>query len=134
MIRLFKIILTGLFLSIFAAQAVLACVCEVDMVPGEHHANMTHDHHKSMDHGHDGHVMDHDCEGNCHLSFEEQEGSDFVAAHTSAPKIDKTDVFQSIYHFELNDVKPNKGLIAFSKRQNLPPPLTLHSQGILLLI
>lgn len=134
MIKRIKIILTGLFLSIFVAQAVLACACEVDMGHSAAHDEISHDHHQMMDHEEDHINTDHFCEGNCHLSFEEQDGSDFVAAQSSISNVDKNFDAKVAHYLTLTDARPDKGLVTFSRRQNLPPPPTLYSQGILLLI
>ncbi len=71
MIKRQRLFFTVLLLSIFSAQSVLACACDLDNQP-------SHDH-QHMDHGDMGNVSDQNCDGNCHLSFMQNDSNEFTA-------------------------------------------------------
>lgn len=131
MIKRFKVIFTALVISIFAAQAVLACACEVEMP-----AASAHDHHQMM--GHDMMVIDdHECKTNCHLSFNETDGTDFLLVTPEKPKQDGAkialnyrDLIEDLLPFERAPPTP------LTIQTDFAPPLntTLFAQGMLLRI
>ncbi len=132
MIKRFKVIVTTLIISIFAAQSVLACACEVDMpISGSHH-----DHHQMMDHDMTK-FGDHECESNCHLSFTETEGTDFLLTAPEKPKQDAAkyaltyrDLIKDFLAFE----RAPPTVLSAHKTETPRVKTTLFAQGMLLRI
>lgn len=133
----FKVLTTAFVISIFAVQAVLACACELDMPK-----NDGHDHHQMM--AHDMAEMsdkntctDHECSGNCHVSFNETDDTDFLILAPEKPKQEKVKYTVS-HHLLINDFSnfdhgpPSWKII----RSSVNPFIntSLFAQGILLRI
>ncbi|MDG1996101.1 MAG: hypothetical protein P8J14_06395, partial [Emcibacteraceae bacterium] len=102
--RLSRNIILAIFLFLFAAQSVFACVCEVNNSEVIDHASMGHDLQKNSN-SHHGDT--HDCAAQCHLSFNELDSGDFIASKNQdvkTPKYESPPIHKE--HFYLQEINP----------------------------
>lgn len=122
-----------IFLFLFATQAVLACVCEVNSIEVTSHASMGHDNLNTSNAHHD---ENYDCDDRCHLSFIELDSGDFIKSyyqHFNSFKQDLITLDKELNYLHLND----QLISALDKVPTFPKylkPNSLQSQKVLLQI